>query len=336
LRLPVRAGLVASSATINLGGSVTLRHGRRSARIERLQAQLGSSARIVATVKGRRLTLLTGGRRSSLNATVGSASLRNAPLKITRAAAALLKRSLGLRRLPLGGFGQLTVDALVTASAPASTGTSGGQGGSATGGGGEADGPQSAPISDEPPFLARPLGATDVTSATVTWHVRDSWIRYVNAGSGSSPLGAAIAGAAIPPEQHPCPDSTGSAPALVYSYALPFVHGWHDAATGETALYTSGGVRFLFPAHEIDLEVKELEVELNGSASRVIARFDGRLSTNPGNKRAVLVDLANAGPPPGVAATVRGTLPTTGSVDVFAGFYPAHAGFGCVTVSYST
>jgi hypothetical protein len=175
-----------------------------------------------------------------------------------------------------------------------------------------------------------------VSSATVTWHVRDSWIRYVNAGSGSSPLGAAIAGAAIPPEQHPCPDSTGSAPALVYSYALPFVHGWHDAATGETALYTSGGVRFLFPAHEIDLEVKELEVELNGSASRVIARFDGRLSTNPGNKRAVLVDLANAGPPPGVAATVRGTLPTTGSVDVFAGFYPAHAGFGCVTVSYST
>jgi hypothetical protein len=328
LRLPVRDGFVGSTATINFDGSLTLRHGKRSLRIERLQARLGRSVRIAATVRGARLTLFTAGRRSSLDAAVGTASLRNAPLKMTRAAATVVKRALKLRRLPVGGVGRATVDAVVTATAKAPA--TSGQPGSPSAP------PQSAPITDELPLLARPASAVDVTSATVTWHVRDSWVRYISAGSGSSPIGSAIAGAAIPPEQHPCSDSPGSAPPLVYSYTLPFVRGWHDAASGRTALYSSGGVRFLFPAHGIDLEVNDLEIELNGSASRVIARFDGRQSTNPGNKRAVLVDLANAGPAPGQTATVRGTLPTSGSLDVFAGFYPAHAGFGCVTVSYAS
>jgi hypothetical protein len=327
LRLPVREGLVASTATINLGGSLTLRRGKRSLRIERLQARLGSGVRIVGTAKDTRLTLFTAARRSTLDAANGTASLRNAQLKMTQTAATLIKRSLKLRRLPIGGIGRATVDALVTATAKAPTA------GAPSGSPGAP--PQSAPISDEPPLLARPASAVNVSAATVTWHVRDSWIRYISAGSGSSPLGGAVAGAAITPAQHPCPDSPGSAPALVYSYSLPFVRGWHDPVSGQTALYTSGGVRFLFPAHGIDLEVNDLEIELNGASSRVIARFDGRQSTSPGNKRAVLVDLANAGPSPGQTATVRGTLPTGGSLDVFAGFYPAHAGFGCVTVSYA-
>lgn len=331
LRLPVRAGLVGTTASINLGGSLTLRHGRRSLRIERLQVRLGSTVRLAGTIKGLRLTLLTGTRASSLNAIAGSASLRNAPLTFTRTAARLVKCSLRLTQLPVGGLGRASVDALVTPTAPA-----------AGGGGSPAVGtastpPQSAPLSDEPAPLARPAGAVDVTSATITWHVRDSWIRYINTGSGSSALGAAIAGSAIPSDQHPCPDSPASALALVYSYTLPLLRGWHDAASGQTALYaTGGGVRFLYPSHGIDLEVHDLEIELNGAASRVTARFDGRLSTTPGNKRAVLVTLDGAGPAPGQTATLRGKLPATGSVDVFAGFYPPQAGFGCVTVSYAS
>jgi hypothetical protein len=249
---------------------------------------------------------------------------------LTRTAGRLIKRSLRLRRTPSGRAGAVSVDALVnlpsSVQAPA--------GGSPVPGSGAP--PQSGVISNEPPLLARPASAVDVTAATVTWHVRDSWIRYIASGNGTSPLGGAVPGAAIAPEGHACSDSPGAAPPLVYSYTMPFVRGWHDAASGQTALYTTGGVRFLFATHGIDLEVNDLEIELNGASSRVIARFDGRQSTTPGNKRAVLVDLATAGPAPGATATVRGTLPATGSLDVFAGFYPPRAGFGCVTVSYST
>lgn len=332
LRLPVRGGVVESTATINLGGSLRLRRGHRTLVAQRLQARLGRTVRIVATMGGTRLTLFTANRRPSLNAAAGTASIAGSPLTLTRNAGKVIKRKLRLRRAPRGRAGVVTVDALIkapsSAQGPAVQGTT-----PTPGSGGQ---PQSGVISDEPPLLARPATAVPV-SGNVIWTVRDSWVRYIAAGNGSSPLGAAVPALPIPPEQHACPDSPASAPALVYSYTMPLASGWHDPVSGQTALYTSGGVRFLYATHGIDLEVSDLEIELNGAASRVIARFGGRLSTTPGNKRAVLVNLANAGPALGAPpTTVRGSLPADGSLGVFAGFYAAQAGFGCVTVNYST
>jgi Htaa len=326
VRLPVRQGLVRSVALLNHGGSLAIRRRGRSLTLRRLQVRLGMWSRVTATVAGRRLKVLAVDGTMSVDPSAGSAALRRGRVTLTRAAARTFRRRLGLKRLPAARFGTITVDALV-----GDAGTGPGSDGGGPGGGGAP--PQSPPISDEPPVLARPATAVDVAGATVTWHVRDSWVRYASTEQEAVPLGGAVPGEAIPQAQHPCPDAPAAAapPPLVYSYTLPFAHGWHDPVSGRTGLYTGGGARFVYPSHGIDLAVTNLEIELGAPGSRVIARFAGRGSTNPGNKRAVLANLAAGAPP----ATLKATIPSGGSESVFAGFYGAGDGFGCVTVSYS-
>ena len=323
LRLPVRQGLVGSVAHLNHGGALHLRKGRRVVRLTRLQSRLSARSYINATAGGRRLRVFAiAGRGASLNPATGTASLRDARLTLTRAAARTIRRGLKLRRLRAGRFGRATVDAIVQ-------GTSTAPGGGGPGPGGP---PGSGPIGDEPPVLARPATAVDVTSATVVWHVRDSWIRYVSSEQDVQAVGGAVAGPVVPQDQHPCPDSPSGAapPPLVYSYTLPFASGWHDAAGARTALYTTGGARFLYPGHGIDLTARNLEIELTRAGSQVIARFGGSGTTSPGDKRAVLVNLASA-----TGSTYKGSIPSGGSQSVFGGFYAPGAGFGCVTVSFS-
>lgn len=340
LRLPVTKGLVSGSAYLNQGGGIVLRRKvgahRRSVAITELQARLGRTSRIIGSVGGKRFTIFSitaPAKDVHLNAGIGSASLRGARVTLSRRAAGAIKRRLELDRLPSGRFGGVTVEALVVGTGGGSQGGSGGGSGTTTPGGGP---PVSGPIVDEPPLLPRPADAVDVTGATLTWHVRDSWIRYVSTQKPVEPIGAAVAGAPIAGKDHPCPDVPASPGPLVYSYTMPVTSGWHDAATGTTALYSTGGVRFAYPAHGIDLDVNDLEVELNASASRVIARFDGRGDTSPGNKRGVLVDLSPTAVAPGAPPTlVKATIPIGGSQSVFAGFYGAGEGFGCVSVSYS-
>ena len=318
LRLPVRQGLVGSAAYLNHSGALHLRKGRRVVRFTRLQTRLGAESYLNATARGRRIKLFTLAAQPSLNSAAGTASVRDARLTLTRVGARTIRRALKLRRVPAGRFGRATIDALVqgTTQSPGSPG-----------GGGP---PQSGPITDEPPVLTRPAGATDIASAIVTWHVRDSFVRYVSSGEGVQAIEGAAAGPAVPQEQHPCPDSPSGAapPPLAYSYALPFAHGWRDGS--RAAIYTTGGARFLYGDHGIDLTVHELEIELTGAEARVIARFTGAGDTNPGDKRAVLVNLA-----PLAGDTYKGTIPTGGSQSVFGGFYGPSDGFGCVTVSFS-
>jgi Htaa protein len=338
LRLPVAHGLVSDSAYLNHGGAVVLRRrvdGRRhTLAIAQLQTRLGRTSRIIGSLGGRRFTIFSIVAPAAdlrLNAGFGSASLHGARVVLSRRAAAAIKRRLMLRRLPAGRFGGAAVDALVGGSKGGAGG--GGSGGGAPGGGGP---PASGPILEEPPLLPRPAGAVDVGAATLTWHVRDSWIRYVSTQKPVEPLGPAVPGAAIEGKDHPCPDVVASPGPLVYSYTLPVVGGWHDPVSGATALYSAGGARFVYPAHGIDLDVTDLEVDLNGAAARVIARFDGRGDTQPGNKRGVLVDLAATPVPPGTPALIKATIPTGGSQSVFAGYYSPGEGFGCVSVSYTT
>jgi hypothetical protein len=314
LRLPVRQGLVSSVALLNHRGALHLRKGKRVVKLTRIQSRLGSASYVNANVGDRRLKLLTLKATPSLNSTAGTASARDARATLTRAAARAIKRGLKLRRLPSGRFGRATVDALVSGSSPSPGG------GPTQPGGGP---PQSGPIDQEPPVLARPAGAVDLLGASVVWHVRDAWIRYVSTEKPVAAIEGAVAGPELRNDQHPCPDSPSSAaPDLVYTYTLPFAHGWHDEASGQTAIYTTGGTHFSFPSHGIDLVTRNLEVELTGASSRVIARF--------GTQRGVFFDLA--APAGGLQ---RGSIPEGGSEGVFAGFYQPGTGFGCVSVSYS-
>jgi len=318
LTLPVRQGLVSTSALLNHSGALQLRKGKRVVRFTRLQSRLASTSYVNATVGSKRLKLLTiAGAGVSLNSATGTASLRDARLTLTTAAAKAIKRKLKLKKLPTGRFGKGTVDAIVDAANPS-------PGGGPTPGGP----PTSGPISDEPPLLARPASAVNVASATVVWYVRDSWIRYASTEHDVEAVEGAVAGAAVPYDQHPCADSpNAAAPSLVYSYTLPFASGWHDAASDQTAIYTTGGTRFSYPGHGIDLTTRSLEIELTGATSRVIARFSGGANAD---KRGVFFNLAAP-----VGGLFKGSIPSGGSQSVFAGFYSPGAGFGCVSVSYS-
>ena len=128
----------------------------------------------------------------------------------------------------------------------------------------------------------------------------------------------------------------------VYSFHFPFARGWYDPATKTAATYFTGGVNFRFPAHGIDLDMKEPEIEINGASSRAIFRFDGRADTNPGNKRAVLVDLRTVAAlrpwrdrARSATSVSRPRFRSAARKRVFAGFYLPGDTFGCISVSFS-
>jgi Htaa len=332
--LPVSGGLVSSSAILNQKGGLRLsrrvRGKRRRVDLKRLQLRLGRKSEIVGYLGGNRFAIFSvkaPSSRLSLGAANGSASLSGGSVALTRRAGKAIKRKLGLRRMPVGAFGSVSVDALVNGSG----GSGGGPGAGNPGGG-----PTSGPISDEPPVLARPEGAQDVTGASIDWHVRPSWIRYV-------PVNDPFAGAtASPPTTTPeCGEASDATYGALdtYQFHFPFARGWYHQPSGMAAVYFSGAVTFKYPDHGIDLDTKEPEIEINpGGQSRAIFRFDGRGGTNPGNKRGVFVNLA-PGTPSSLGGSVTwdkmpGTIPNDGgSQAVFAGFYPPGARFGCISLT---
>ena len=142
LTLPVRQGLVSTSALLNHSGALqACLKGKRVVRFTRLQSRLANTSYLNATVGTQRLKLFAiAGAGASLNSATGTASLRDARLTLTRAAAKAIKRKLKLKKLPTGRFGEGTVDAIVDAANP-----------SPGGGPGPGGPPTSGPITDELP-----------------------------------------------------------------------------------------------------------------------------------------------------------------------------------------
>jgi hypothetical protein len=196
----------------------------------------------------------------------------------------------------------------------------------------------------EPPFLNRPVGATDIASASIKWRVRESFVRYVAVGAGTSVADGATAD---PPEVF-----EGAAP-LTYSFNFPFADGWTAGEAGPSAIHGSGKVGFRHCQNTINFTVADPELELNGdSLSRLIFRVDGTDGTAFPDSRAVMVDLV----PSLATKTVDGSTTTlTGipayvpqeATGIFADFYPPYPGspddpaaaasrFGSVTVTYTT
>ena len=329
-RLDIAGGAIEEGkATLNFGGALRFSAGegrdRRSLKLTGLRAELGPGSSFSAKWgKARRVLfdLESTGVAATIDRARGAAQLQGARLVWRPGAAAAIGRRLGAK-LPQGSLGSFTVTAAtVFTEGP----------------------PQAGPISsDEPPLLARPASAVNVTSATLAWHVRDSWIRYVNTQEPPQTLEGATAEAPIAENSHPCPNSpAGTNPTLAYSYDFPFANGWYDAASGSAALYYGGGVRFSFPSHGIDVTARNPEIEINGGASRAIFRLRGAAQTPYPDKRAALLSLPASTPAPGLPSSfgfpgpLRGMLTTDGQ-RVFAGFYPPpNDGFGCFSISFTT
>jgi hypothetical protein len=352
IALPAAAGLAGTATTLlrHRGGISLEAPNGRKARLTSLRLLLGERSVLEATLGGEEIDLfkvLRGGRRE-ISPASGRVQLGDLRLRLTRPAASALAARLGLKALSASRFGSLSTDlsGLIRGDGGKATGA-GGDGPVAPGGGSPAPKPTSCPLPSSagpsadgaPPLALRPAGAVDVTAATVDWHVRESFIRYIATGEGTSPTDGATAD---PPVLLP-----GASAALSYDFHFPFASGWLDpgadpssAADDSAALYFSGGLRFHYSGHGIDLAASAPEIELAGGNSRAIFAVS---ENGAAAERQVLVnlDLGRAGAitQSGSSYTydrVPAAIPAGTASSTFAGFYAPGTDFGCFSVSFST
>jgi Htaa len=330
-RLQIDGGAIdTAGARFNHAGALRLLAGsgsnRRVVRLGAPQLELTPQRSVLsAKLDGKRRIVFDLGELKpgalAIDPQKGSLQLHGARLAWNRSIARAIGKRLAAR-LPRGVLGTLKASAATLKS--------------------EAE--EQGPLGNEPPLLARPASAIDVSSATLTWHVRDSWIRYSNSEVAPQAIEGASPGAAIPGGSHPCPDQpVEGAPTLVYSFSFPFASGWYDPPTGTTALYESGGIRFSYPSRGIDMTMRNPEIEINGAASRAILRLRSGAGQDP---RVAFLNLAaSASPvenPAGTftyAAPVRGALSPEGQAGFgsFGSIYsPPNNGFGCFSISFTT
>ncbi|HEX6666611.1 MAG TPA: HtaA domain-containing protein [Solirubrobacterales bacterium] len=337
--LPIATGLAGDTTTLlRHRGAISLQtaDGKRL-RLTKLSLVLGREPRLTAELGGTDTDLfrvLRGGRRD-VDPASGRVALGGLPLKLTAAAANRIRQRLGLDQLRPGRFATLSSSA---------TGLAAG------GPGGKAPATQAArgcplpsgagPAPTDPlPVATPPATATAVTSATIDWQVRESFIRYIGSGEGTSVSGGATAD---PPVQ-----LQGTSAALSYGFHFPFASGWHDSGANpadpadDSALLRFGGaVRFLYSGHGIDLSTAEPEIEIAGPNSRAIFSIS-ESGGAPGRQVLVNLDLSRAAAISVSGNTytyerVPGAIPAGTAASTFAGFYAPGTDFGCATVSFAT
>jgi hypothetical protein len=332
---PVKTVSVGKAATLGHRGGLRLRAGSRSVTLSAPQVRLAKDSRLTAKIGKATVTVFTiDGAKRKLNATTGAVALRGATVRLTVAGAAAQRRALKVKRLSPGVLGTLTVDAKrsTTTTGPTTGGTT--PGATTT-----TPGPTTPTLGPGTPVdlggsapLARPASAVDISTAGLTWHVRESFIRYINTGEGTATSGGATA---EPPTVLP-----GSSEPLVYDFHFPFKSGWYDPV-GKTARVTyTGTVTFNYSAHDIKLTATDPEVEIAGGASRAIF---ATANMTPA-KRGILVKLdpsaatSTAHSPDGTGhayAQIPGSIPADVGASVFAGFYVANDPFGWISVDFT-
>jgi hypothetical protein len=280
-------------------------------------------------IGGRRGTLLT--LAAAPNVTATGVRLPRTATTLTLAAAKTIASRLRVATLSRGSFATVAATASFETSQPAFPAPQPGASACRTT---TAGGAAPEPGPGEPPVKARPAGARTITSATVTWRVRESFVQYINSGEGTATARGATG---EPPEV-----AGGSDAPLVYSFHFPFAEGWCDPATGAARLAFTGSVGFKFSDHEIDLRVNDPEVEFDGPASRVIFRMTGSGSTDGGNQRSVVetLDVSKANPRVDGRSfayeRIPGAVPPGAATSVFAGYYLPGDPFGWVSISFTT
>lgn len=321
--LPLSAG---DTTALRTSGALRLRAKRRSITLTSPRLELGSNPRVTALIAGRRTTFLT--LAVAPDQTAAGVKLERTSATLTAAAARTIARKLRVSALARTGFATVAASATFGTGTPAPpTQVPSGPCTPTTAGG-----TPPAPGTAEPPVKARPQGARTVTSATLTWRVRESFIRYIAAGEGTT-ASRGVTGTA---------ETVAGAPPLVYSYTFPFADGWCDPATGAARVAFTGTVAFRYAAHGIDLVVNDPEVELDGPASRVIFRMTGSGDTAGGNRRAVVetLDVSKATVSGGGTAfayeRIPAAIPPGAASSLFAGYYLPGEPFGWVSISYTT
>lgn len=343
LTLPIGSGLAGSSTTLlrHRGGIELTADGAKTS-LTKLTLRLGGRAGLEAKLSGEEIRLfkVLGGGRREISAATGTVRLGGLRLKLTRGGARALARQLGLKPLPAKRFATLSSNL---------TGLT--RGGSNPGGGGSTGEPAqtsacptpsgTGPAPEEPlPVAPPPPGALNVTGATIEWQVRESFIRYIATGEGTSVSGGA---SADPPALRP-----GATEALSYGFHFPFAgNSWlnpganpADPADDSAAIRFGGAVRFLYSGHGIDLLTSSPEIEIAGAKTRAIFA----ISESGGSaQRQVLVnlDLSRAAAVRASGNTytyerVPGAIPAGTASSTFAGFYPPGTDFGCISVTFTT
>jgi hypothetical protein len=338
---PVKTASVGTTATLGLSGGLRLRAGTHSVTLSAPQLRLAKDSRLIAKLGKATVTVFSvDGAKRKLNSSPGTVALRGATVRLTVAGAAALRRALHLRHLAPGVLGRLTVDAkrgTTTTDGGPTTGTpTTTTPGSVTTPGGATTTPGGAAPTDlgGPAPLARPASAVGVSAAGITWHVRDSFIQYINSGEGTATSGGA---SADPPTVRP-----GSSVPLVYDFHFPFKEGWYDPVSKTARVAYTGTVTFNYKGHGIKLTATDPEIEIAGTASRAIF-----VTSNSGTaaKRGVLVKLdpsaatATTHSPDGTShayTQIPGTIPADAGASVFAGFYAANDPFGWVNADLTT
>ncbi|MBJ7521573.1 MAG: HtaA domain-containing protein [Solirubrobacteraceae bacterium] len=327
-------------ATLPLRGDLRFTRRGRTVRYASLRATVRSGAvRITGRVSGRgpRTTVLAGRPRAkalTLDRARRAVAVRATTTSLSAAAARRLRAELRLSRTPAGTLGAVTVAAgLQPVGGTTGGGTTTGTG---TGGGTTTGTPTVQPATTEPPALARTANAADVVGATVVWRVRESFIRYVNTGEGTTVRDGATA--------DPAENLPDAGVPLVYQFRFPFRAGWGDPTNGAAAVTFSGGVRFRYVQHTIDFTTADPEIELNGDNSRAIFRLTGADGTAFTGRRTVLLDLKPSAAasrtvsPDGKTVTyerIPASVPAGTGDSVFAGFYLAGQPFGWVSITYT-
>ncbi len=339
--LPIAAGLAGTSTTLlRHRGTISLQAGKQKLRLGKLTLVLGRDPRMTAELGGADIDLfrvLRGGRRD-VDPVGGSVALGKLRLKLTPAAARALAGRLGLDQLLPGRFGTLSsnVTGIAAGGSPSGTKTPAAQQSTAcplpSGAG---------PAPEDPlPVAIRPPSATDISAATIDWQVRESFIRYIGTGEGTSVFGGA---SADPPVLAP-----GASAALSYGFHFPFAgDSWHDAGANpadpadDSALVRFGGaVRFHYSGHEIDLTTAEPEIEIAGAKSRAIFSISESAGA-PQRQVLINLDLSRAAAIRAsgnsfVYERVPGAIPAGTASSTFAGFYPPGTDFGCATISFTS
>lgn len=346
--LPVQNVTVAKSATVTLRGGIRFKAGQRSVALKSAKVTLTASKATVSAKAGKvRLpvfvaTVAKG--KAKLDRTATTAKLAGAKLALTAKGAKLLRRKLAAGSLKAGALGQIGIDASSQGSGGTGGGGTpgGGTPGGGSGGGGtpkptcSTSGPESGPLPPEPPVAAQQAGAVPITSATMVWRPRESWIRYIAGGDGTSVHDGAANG----------PLETKSGSKLVYSFVnFPLKSGWRNP-DGSAVVNFGGGVGFRWTSgpnpHCINFTASDPEIEITpGGASRAIFRFNGTDGTPFPNRRGVLVELApgsdqDATPAGYAYPDMVGTIPAGAGSSVFAGFYPGGTEFGTISVTFNT
>jgi hypothetical protein len=347
--LPASEGTFGSkTTTVRQGGSIVFSRksgGKtRKATLSSWRVELGKKSSFTAKLGGKRIQVLS----LDLRTKEYTADAKSSVVKVvatraslTAAAASALGKKLGTTKLKAGEFAVITSSAAPPVAGGAAPGTvpggttTPGTGGPTTPGTGGTPTCSTAPsATTTPPSapLARPATAVDVTSSSLLWHVRESFVQYLASGEGATAADGATPGA---------PVALPGKPPLVYDFNLVPAGGWYDAASGKARLTYAGTVKFTYSGHGIAFEARNLEVEINGSDSQVLATF-AACSATAFRGRAVLATLNLAGATGGVSGTTHtftetpGAVPTAATDTVFAGFYSAGDPFGWFSISFTS